>query len=90
MIPVPTSREQLTLEWLQEALKQQDFDIVSFSWDNEGLVGGGIGALSSLERIKVQVLKRGRNAEELSLIIKTPPYSNEGLKQFVLSEGKGK
>lgn len=86
MLPlVPESREEISVEWLQEALKQYPFDILGFSWGVGG-VGGGIGVMSEMERITLKVLQDGE-LRELNLVIKTPPNSNPGLRSFVLNEG---
>lgn len=85
MLPkVPQSREEVTLSWLQEALKQYPFDILDFSW--KGSVGGGINCLSSLERLSLTVIQDGE-IHSLSLILKSPPNGNQDLRNFVLAEG---
>jgi hypothetical protein len=84
---VPQSREDITLPWLQEALKQYPFDILSLEWS--GGVGGGIGVMSALERLTLKVLQDGEHQAEINLIVKTPPSgANPGLRNFVLNEGK--
>lgn len=85
MFPPVPSREEVTLPWLQEALKAQPFTVLDFRW--EGPVGGGVGALSSLQRLSLQVVQKDR-VSSLSLVFKTPPSGdNPGLRDFVLNEG---
>jgi len=83
-IEIPQLKEELTLPWIQEALKEYPFEIMEMEWVC-GEVGGGVGVLSSLDRVKLTVFE-DEEVRSLSLIVKTPPPTME-IRNFALSEG---
>lgn len=75
---VPTSRDDITLDWLNTIFIPQGYKIVCFAW--EGQANNGVGVMSTLERMSLDLESGGK----LTIILKTLPPKDSPLRNFTV------
>jgi hypothetical protein len=82
---VPNSKEEITLEWLNEilSLSLKGIKVLAFHWD--GPANNGFGCLSSLERLNLQVVHSSGQTSNLSIILKSLP-TDPAMRKYVIED----